>query len=230
MTFPLTLPYPLGGPGPAYTPGPGDLVPVEDHCADGLSLLLSQWRSKATPFLDAMICSYLDRVQELEDAILDVHVDRWIDTGVGAQLDVIGRIVGESREDAAGDDILYRSRLKVRILINDSNGRVEELIAIADLYEGITAGGGSIWIQEGSMGITMILRDVLDFPIAPLIVRLRQAKAATVQLQVISLPALEAETFRTSSIHSGAPPVSADRGLGSIHAAPVTGGKLASIR
>ena len=60
--------------------------------------------------------------------ILITLQQRVVGVAVGAQLDVLGRIVGEAR---LGDpDANYRLRIKAGILLNVSSGTPEELLAI----------------------------------------------------------------------------------------------------
>lgn len=106
-----------------------DPLAPNDVCADGVALLLEQFRGR--PKLRALLCSYLDRMSDLEVAIQQVREAFDIGTAVGVQLDVIGRVVGESREGRGDDD--YRRFLRVRILINQSTGTPEELLAAAEL-------------------------------------------------------------------------------------------------
>jgi hypothetical protein len=70
-----------------------------------------------------------EQVQEIEDANWAHHNAFDVDTAVGEQLDFLGKQVGERRDDRTDD--AYRAAVRVRILVNLSNGRLEELIAIA---------------------------------------------------------------------------------------------------
>ena len=74
---------------------------VEDHCADGLELLLSQFQNK--PRLAGVLCALLESVQEAEDAAWQLLTERDLDSAVGAQLDQLGRLVGEERQGRTDD-------------------------------------------------------------------------------------------------------------------------------
>lgn len=102
---------------------------ITDHEDQGLELLLTQFQGR--PRLAAWLRSYLRQVQLLEDAIYDVIIARMIDRAVGAQLDQLGRLVGERRLDR--DDDTYRVFIRARILVNRSTGTAPELLAILDL-------------------------------------------------------------------------------------------------
>lgn len=96
------------------------------HCAEGLSHLLHQFKGK--PRLEAMVCVFLDQIQELENAFWALYTERTLEEAEGVQLDGLGAIVGEAREDRT--DAVYRRFIQVRILVNRSNGKLEELYQI----------------------------------------------------------------------------------------------------
>lgn len=108
------------------------LVKIEDHVERGLALLLSQYREK--PRIAALLSSYLRRVQELEDAIIDVEIARLIDNAVGYLLAAIGRIVGQANEGGWDDDT-FRLFIKARIRANQSNGHADDVIDVLNLVE-----------------------------------------------------------------------------------------------
>jgi hypothetical protein len=104
---------------------------ITDHVQQGLALLLGQYRDK--PRLAALLSSYLRRVQELEDAAWDTIVKRFVDDAEGAQLDGIGRIVGEVRQGR--DDTTYRLFILARIRVNLSFGHGDDVIDVMNLVE-----------------------------------------------------------------------------------------------
>src|SRR5690349_3946784 len=69
--------------------------------------------------------------QSLENTLQDLLTKRSIDTAEGAQLDVIGKLVGQPRNGL--DDDTYRRYCRARIATNRSNGTNENLITITDL-------------------------------------------------------------------------------------------------
>jgi hypothetical protein len=81
-------------------------------------------------------CGY--GVQPVEDAGQQLLNQRGLATAIGAQLDVIGRIVGQPRDTALSDssDDLYRRVLAGRIAATRSQGNVEDLIKVASLVIG----------------------------------------------------------------------------------------------
>lgn len=162
----------------------GNVVPATDVRAQGLERLVPEYQE--TPRWQAWIASTLDSVQELELAAFDL----WeavlnLDLAVGAQLDLIGRIVREDRDGRADD--LYRRALSVRVLINRSQGRIRELIAIVRLFEAMDAVVGSYVRITEHQPARMEIR-IITTPVntpAEVHKRLRQAKAGGVALQTI---------------------------------------------
>ena len=69
-----------------------------------------------------------DQIQDLIDTTYQLLTEKSIDTAIGAQLDVLGRIVGRSR--GGYSDIEYRSLLKLQVGINISTGAPSSLVPI----------------------------------------------------------------------------------------------------
>ena len=78
-----------------------------------------------------LLTALLTPINDLEQVMLALLTERSIDTAVGAQLDVIGRIVGQPRQGL--DDDTYRRYCRARVVTNRSSGVVEDLIKVADL-------------------------------------------------------------------------------------------------
>jgi len=109
----------------------GEITNLGPNCTQGLDKLLSQYVDSEA--LKDLICTLVSPLDALQQAYLDVNYNRWIDNAYGVQLDVIGNIIIEPRNGKS--DTAYRLALKVRVLVNRSNGTTEELIAIALLQE-----------------------------------------------------------------------------------------------
>jgi hypothetical protein len=69
--------------------------------------------------------------QSLENALQQLLFERSIDTAVGEQLNVIGRLVGQPRNGLGDDD--YRRYCRARVATNRANGTYENLITVTDL-------------------------------------------------------------------------------------------------
>ena len=124
-------------------------LPVaQDVVERGLSRLLWQWED--SPLLRGMLESYLTAGQEIEDAFFQLLSERGINEAIGAQLDVLGDIVGEARQGREDDK--YRLAILSRGLINNSNGTPEELLEIVATATGATA--PALW--EHFSGTTML--------------------------------------------------------------------------
>lgn len=80
---------------------------------------------------EALLTILLSPAQRLENADIDLLTKRFVDTAEGYQLDVLGRIVGQKRGGLADD--VFRRYIRARIAANNSNGKREELINIANL-------------------------------------------------------------------------------------------------
>ena len=81
--------------------------------------------NRITQFLTAL----MTEVQAAEDALQQLYSERRIDTAVGTQLDIIGKIVGQLRNDL--DDATYRRYCRARISASRSNGMIVDLIKVA---------------------------------------------------------------------------------------------------
>ena len=91
-------------------------------------------------------------VQTAEDMFQQLLSERSIDTATGDQLDVIGRIVGQSR--GGQDDDTYRRYCRARVAVNFSKGIVEDLIRVATLavYE-----DGAVYAIEQAGTATVVV-------------------------------------------------------------------------
>ena len=86
--------------------------------------------------LEKLLSVYLNEVQGVEDMLLDLlnksGVAGDLDQIEGVQLDAYGSLVGELRKGA--NDADYRIRILGRILVNVSEGTIEDVIGVASRY------------------------------------------------------------------------------------------------
>lgn len=165
--------------------GGGTLTPITDLCGQSIDLLIKQYAE--SPNLQALVCAVIDRVQELDNAIADVYARVLdVENAEGVHIDLLGRLVGEVRGDLS--DSIYKRAILTKILINRSQGRVRDLIAVARTFAGL-GDDDQVRIREIQPARIQV------FTIGALIVgaenlynRLRRAKAAGVALQSITLP------------------------------------------
>jgi hypothetical protein len=109
-----------------------ELEQVTDHEEQAYGLFLEQYAE--LPRLAALLASYTQEIQELEDAIWAVRIGRFLDNAEGAQLDVIGKLVGEPREGRA--DNVYRVLITGKIRVNWSLGRPKDVIEVVRAVQG----------------------------------------------------------------------------------------------
>jgi hypothetical protein len=106
-----------------------DLEQITNHETQALGRLATQYRDK--PNIAKIVRIIARRAQALETVVFQVFNAFRIETAIGAQLDVLGRIVGQPRESAG--DTEYRLRIKARIRANLSGGMAEDIYKVFDL-------------------------------------------------------------------------------------------------
>lgn len=106
---------------------------ISDHIARAKDRLIEQYKEK--PKIEGLLEAVVKPLQELEDLFLALGTERWIDSAIGAQLDVVGKIVGALR-DVGQNDEDYRLAIKAQIIMNLNQGTPEEIIAAAKFFIG----------------------------------------------------------------------------------------------
>jgi hypothetical protein len=81
--------------------------------------------------IEKLLAVIISPAQDVEDALQQLRSERFVDTAVGEQLDIIGRIVGQLREGLDDDD--YRRYIRARIAVNASSGTIENVLTVAFL-------------------------------------------------------------------------------------------------
>jgi hypothetical protein len=114
----------------------------------------------ATNNITKLLSATLGPVQEIEDALQQLLSERGVNTAVGAQLDVLGKLVGQPRNAMVDDD--YRRLIRAKITINKSKGRIEDVLDVADLV--ISDALASLVIDNQGMA-AFVLR-IEDQPLA----------------------------------------------------------------
>ncbi len=108
--------YLWGSYGAGYPPNP---YYIPDHVARAQSLLIEQFKRKQR--INELVAVYVEPFQELENVFSDLYRFRTISSAYGAQLDIIGEIVGQPREGRT--DTEYRAAIRFRIQLNRSSGQ-----------------------------------------------------------------------------------------------------------
>ena len=124
------------------------------HVADAAQRLLWQFRDKHN--IKTIVQSYAVQIQELEYMFISLLVDRYISTAVGVQLDGIGTIVGEPRQNRNDTD--YRIAIQGRILRNKAHSRIENILTLFQFLLATHA----FELTEGPGMASFILRVVGD--------------------------------------------------------------------
>lgn len=106
-----------------------DVTQITTHAALALARLVEQYKGK--PLFSALLNCITPQVQQIEDMLFSVRDGLQLANAVGAQLDVIGRIVGQARE--ASNDAEYRLRIAARIRANLSTGSTESILSVFSL-------------------------------------------------------------------------------------------------
>jgi len=97
-----------------------------EHVPRGVARIIDRYRYPRT---SALLASWLAEVQAVEDALWQLLTERSLATAEGAQLDVLGAIVGEPRQGR--DDETYRLWISARNQVSRSSGVTTEILAIA---------------------------------------------------------------------------------------------------
>ncbi|MEW5804676.1 MAG: DUF2612 domain-containing protein [bacterium] len=107
------------------------ITKITTHNTDALARLLYQYRN-STMLHSLMAALFGTQVQEIEDALWALFGLLDIDHSEGIQLDKIGTIVGHARLGMS--DALYRIWLKAKIAQNVSEGDIERVISVWQLF------------------------------------------------------------------------------------------------
>lgn len=112
------------------------VTPKTTVVEEAVATLLQQFKTK--PRMVGVLTSLVGGVQGIETALGDLFSKINLETGVGHQLDLIGKLIGVKRYGVS--DTVYRVRLRVEILVKNSAGTLEQLLEImrvaTSLYPG----------------------------------------------------------------------------------------------
>lgn len=95
-----------------------------DHVLLGLSRLPSEMLKK--PYVVGWLKSYLQELQKIEDTAHQLNTERGLPVAIGAQLDVIGALLGVPREGR--DDITYRFEMFDAVASSEAVGTPDDII------------------------------------------------------------------------------------------------------
>lgn len=107
---------------------------IDDHVARARATLTAKVR--ALPVAGRILDALAWQVQEVEDVLLDLQMALDPDTATGAQLDRLGKLVGERRQ--ALDDATYRKFILAAAQLLIAKGTVNEVTRLLSTLTGAT--------------------------------------------------------------------------------------------
>lgn len=197
VCFPLTFPLPFG-----YNPSVptvGDDSYIITHFQDGRARLIEQYRDK--PRIEDLTGILMGQIQAMESALWQLFVERSIDTGIGAQLDVLGDIVGAERQ--ALNDADFTALIRATIKANNSEGTPPDIFAIVGAALGNPVPGFADLIPRFPAGYHVIVLAPPLFDEA-ILSRLIQAGTSAGVRAVLIVSALAVGTrfrFTSAALH-----------------------------
>lgn len=143
----------------------------------------------------ALLISYTEEIQELENAIFSVIDSRLLDNATGSLLRVLGKIVGA--KDYGYDDETLRAVIRARIRSNVSLGRLKDIREVAELL----APGSPYTICDGLVSGSVVLRwldDSMTLMGRGLALVLKDARAGGVRLEMTRYLQTEILTYQST--------------------------------
>lgn len=110
------------------TPAPdteGTYEYIGDHAEQMVGHLIEFFRK---PRHSALMRAVGGHLQDVEDTAWALSQVFDVDTAVGHWLDLLGAVVGELRDGREDED--YRGAVRARILVNLSNGKMDDMLAV----------------------------------------------------------------------------------------------------
>ena len=108
------------------------------------------------------ITPFINELQDIEDVLYSLKVDRFLADAEGVLLDGIGSVVGLARSSGESDTD-YRARIQTKILINTYSGTIDELITASK-----AAINGNVFLTEPAEATISLLLDTIPSPIEKL--------------------------------------------------------------
>jgi hypothetical protein len=155
------LPY---GVGP-YGGGSGSVLAYD--ISYYVNLITSEYQSRSPNFI-AWVTALLQKLTDLSDVAQLIPDAYDLDDAIGAQLDVLGLLVGVSRllpfTPTGGlsgllDDDDYRTLLRARIAFNSWNGQVD---ALQPIWQSIFAGGTIVIEDAQNETVSLLITGVFS--------------------------------------------------------------------
>ena len=161
-------------------------VTRDDHAETARDFVIQFFQNK--PAIEAFINAYAAQTQELEYVLSDLCTKRTVFVAVGAQLDVVGKLVGEARNGASDD--IYRLRILARIIANSSSGTNDDLVQalklLLEVDQGTADTSFQVYTPLGSVAQVFVIIDAVLNSTDAVCDLLRDIRAAGVSLYLFS--------------------------------------------
>lgn len=108
-------------------------TPINNHVQQALARLLQQYAN--SPNIQNLITALVNPIQDIESELTDMNNLRYLPEATGAQLDIIGSIVGIARISGQSD-ASYLNSIYGQITINTSQGQPEQVIQAFSIFTG----------------------------------------------------------------------------------------------
>lgn len=115
------------------------LTKIQDHDQRAVDDLIGFFRRER---IETITRVFAEKAQEIEDVFWQLITERFLDTAVGVNLDILGRIV--RRERGPLNDDVYRAILRGKIAANLSSGTYPEVLRVVELCLNVRSTGISI--------------------------------------------------------------------------------------
>ena len=158
---------------------PDEAQPEQTAAAKPLDRLITQYRNK--PRLRALLQSYLDELEELSVAREQVRVAFRLGDAFGAQLDILGKIVGAARQGFSDD--AYEQLIRAYIRAQKSEGKPEDIYAVFR----ILLDSGDVMLLDEYYPMSFVLRLASDAGLNLTVLQtlLKMAKGQTVRASLV---------------------------------------------
>lgn len=153
------------------------VITKTNQVQEAISRLATIWKDK--PVVLGLLEAYINSVQAIEDTYDQMLNERGIDVAIGAQLDVLGLIVGQPR--SGQDDTTYRDAIKLRVAINNSDGTEP---TISTLLQQLTGADTVIFETDFPAGVRITLEGELPALSSAIINDLRDILAVTITAEL----------------------------------------------
>ncbi len=135
-----------------------DIVYDPNQSRETAGLLITQFSTQ--PNMVALAQIFGAKIQEVEDALFQLFELRGVSTAFGAQLDILGSIVGVLR--AGLNDTDYATAIRAEILLNTDSATVQQILSL--MYAAFPNHTFTM-IEEYPATFTILAHEVLDNPI-----------------------------------------------------------------